>query len=398
MARPRVLILAPTDLQVDGRILRQIDVLSEYADIIVVCRGASKSLKDIKQVVIPRGSSVSMRRVKKAWRLATLRSGLYNVNYWSQSWVRKMISECRKLGPFDTVVANDLETLPIASTVAGDARIVFDAHEFYPGQHPPHGEGDRLNQQAGSLCRQFLPGVKGMMTTAPEMSEHYLNEFGITSEDVPNCPRYENLPVRQPSQDEPIRLIYHGACRKGRGIEAAIDGVLRSGSRFELFLMFAGSKNSEVARHADQAASSSSRIHQIDPVSPEQIASRISQFDIGVSTLESNALNHHLTTANKFFEAIQARLAVITGPQRAVRRLTEELAVGWSIEEVTGDAFAEILANSSGEQIANFKENADQASRKVCLEAYAPRIIRTVLPDVKINEYPITESVNGHAA
>lgn len=398
MTRPRVLILAPTNLQTDGRILRQIDVLSEYAELSVVCRGASNNLNDVKQVVIPQNSSSTLRRTKKAWRLATLRSGLHKTLYWSQNWVREMVSECRQLGSFDVIVANDLETLPVASKVAGHARIVFDAHEFYPGQHPPKGDGHRLNLQADSLCREYLRYAQGMMTTAPEMSEHYFNTYGIYAEDIPNCPRYENITIKFRSSDEPIRLIYHGACRTGRGIEAAIDGVLSSSSQFELFLMFAGSRTPEVAIHADQAAANSSRIHLIPAVHPAKIASRISEFDIGVSTLESNALNHHLTTANKFFEAIQARLAVISGPQRAVQRLTKELNVGWSLEHVTAEAFAKTLAETNHKQITEFKTNADRAARDVCLEAYAPKILKTVLPDIFTSHQHPPQTIHNRSA
>jgi hypothetical protein len=115
-----------------------------------------------------------------------------------------------------------------------------------------------------------------------------------------------------------------------------------------------------------------------DPVPTEKIPSTINQYDIGVYPLEPRCLNEELALPNKFFEFVQARLAIAIGPSTEMARLVRKHDLGVVAEDFSAQSMANAISALSPEDILRYKENSDAAARDLSFDAQAPLFLRTV--------------------
>ena len=126
-AQPSAAVLSFSPLHRDARVQRQIHALKS------ICRVTAFGLTDpdIEGVhfvdVNPRPKTMSQKALK-AFRL---KAGLYEKVYYFEDAVRRTTNALRG-HDFALIVANDIDTLPLALECRGQARVLFDAHEYAP--------------------------------------------------------------------------------------------------------------------------------------------------------------------------------------------------------------------------------------------------------------------------
>lgn len=384
----RVLVLAPTDLSFDGRVQRQVKLLSEYSDVTVVSRKAA-GIANIREIEVFDDPPARSRRWRKLQQYVYMLRNRHEQWYWKQNWPRRTLDILKQEGSWDVVVANDLDTLPIAYRLANGCRLVFDAHEFYPELYGNKSQTGRwANAVYATLASEYLKHVDGMMTTADEMTQEYRRTYGVDSTPVPNCPSFASKSPKLLTAGEPIKFIYHGACRSGRGIETAAKAFQGYEGRFELYFMLAGSPTRSVEEQVSIAVSQAPNIHRIAPVQPHEIADRISDFDVGLVIFDDEGLSWQLTTANKLFESLQARLGVAVGPLRAMQRITRQMDIGVCLDRMGVAEVRSMLDSLSYEDVNRFKVNAHSSAPAWCFEAFAPCILKEIL-----GVFPLTVDV-----
>ena len=79
---------------------------------------------------------------------------------------------------------------------------------------------------------------------------------------------------------------------------------------------------------------------------------------------------------NKFFEFIQARLAIAIGPSPEMARLTKQYNLGIISKNFTPKSMAESLNSLTKEQILQYKENANQAAKILNAEREGEKLFR----------------------
>lgn len=216
----------------------------------------------------------------------------------------------------DLVIANDLETWPIAfklKTLSAKVKIVLDAHEYYPR----HFENKFLWKLMHSayykyICDKYIHQANKLITVSAGIKNEYDEKFGIQSVLVLNSPEFaENL---QPNliENETVKLIHHGIANSSRKLDKMIRMMDYLEPRFHLYLMLMPTDESYLQKLKKMAEGK--RITFLNPVPTMEISSYINQFDMGVFLLEPVNFNYANALPNKFFEFIQARLAIIIGP------------------------------------------------------------------------------------
>jgi hypothetical protein len=101
-------------------------------------------------------------------------------------------------------------------------------------------------------------------------------------------------------------------------------------------------------------------------------------YDIGLYLLPPNNFNQRYALPNKFFEFIQARLAVAIGPSPEMAALVRRYACGVIAADFTPEALAGELNNLDTEQIYAFKKASDVAAAELCAERNAEVILNVV--------------------
>jgi len=206
----------------------------------------------------------------------------------------------------------------------------------------------------------YIPRCAAMTTVSPTMAAAYADNFQVRPEVIYSAPPFQELPVQFPNSDC-IRLIYHGAANPDRRLEDMISMMDLLDERFTLDLMLIG--KGKYLHDLRNASVRHPRIRWKDPVPMAEICEQTNQYDIGIFIMPPTTFNLQVTIPNKFFEFVQARLAVAVGPSEGMGRLTKEYGLGIVSADFTGAGMATKLNALTVDDIVQFKHNADVAAR-----------------------------------
>lgn len=286
-------------------------------------------------------------------------------------------------GVYDVVVLNEIELLPWfiarkSSLVAANGHTHLDLHEFAPSQRT--GLAHRL---VFKRYRDWLishipsPAFDSRSTVASGIARLYAERFGL---DLPgiirSCPDYvEQVP--QPVDGNHIRLVHHGVASLSRGLEILINAMAEVDDRFSLELMLVGAPH-DLAALRRLAEPLGSRVTFRDPVDVRSIASAINQYDAEVIFFPPVTENLRYALPNKFFEAVQGRLAIVTGnSSEMVEILTHYgngvVASGWLASDL-----AAAVNTLSAESLTAMKQGSNVAARELTSEQEKTRFAEMI--------------------
>lgn len=124
---------------------------------------------------------------------------------------------------FDLIIINDLETIAIANNIKGKAKLLFDAHEYFPRQFEDKFAWRILFQPLNThLCQKYLPDLDAMTTIGEGIALEYEKQFGVKPVVVNNAASYQNLKPA-PQTDGVINLVHHGIAIPSRRLELMIE-------------------------------------------------------------------------------------------------------------------------------------------------------------------------------
>lgn len=357
-----VLVLSVSDLGRDPRVHRQLGCLAKIHN--VTAAGLAAPKVDGVRFIPMIQQSTALQRI---WAAALLLLRQYETYYWSRSHV---LSILQGIGgrTFDVIVANDLNTLPLALRLAnGKARVIFDAHEYAPREFEDWFLWRVFFQRyAHIFCKKYLPQVDGMMTVCQGIADEYRRNYGVESLVVTNAPAYQHLEP-YPVQEHIVRMIHHGAAIPSRHLERMIEMMQFLDGRYQLDFMLMAAKQ-DYLNYLKQLAAGDSRIRFVDPVAMEDIPKVCHQYDVGIFLLPPVNFNYTHALPNKFFEFVQGRLAIAIGPSPEMARLVDQYDCGVVAEDFSPKAMAKAIAGLSREQIAHYKLQANKAAAELCAE------------------------------
>lgn len=358
----KILILSFSPIKSDPRVMRQILALEKNHLLTVVGFG-DKPNADVGFFDVSAPPSSIYEKVLKGLLLLFRKYELY---YFNIKYVKKSF-EAVKNHSFDLVVSNDINTLPLALLVAKDAPVFFDAHEYSPKEFE-----DRFFWRIffsglnDFLCKKYLHKATQITTVCKTISDEYKKVYGVESDIVLNAPKYENL---RPSKinDQAIQIIHHGVAHTSRSIELMIQMMDYLDQRFTLDLMFVND-SSDYVNELKKMAINNPRIKFIKPVPMPEISKTINSYDIGLFLLPPVNFNYEVALPNKFFEFIQARLAIAIGPSPEMANLVNRYSLGVVASSFEPKALAEKLNALSTEDILNFKLASNNAAKEINAE------------------------------
>lgn len=314
---------------------------------------------------IPIASNPSKTTLQKVLHAAFSILGLHELNYFLRSDVQALIKHL-KVSRYDLIIANDIETLPAVVKYCHQARILFDAHEFSPKEFSESWRWRFLYGRAKSfLCRKYLPKANAIMTVNQGILREYTSTFGVHGEVIYNTPAYSKLPVRSPGNT--IRIIHHGAALRSRRLELMIEVMRRLPNRYQLDFMLMPSDQTYYAELKHMAAAVPN-IRFIPTVPTEQIVTTIAKYDIGLYMLYPSNFNNLMALPNKFFEFVQARLAIFVGPSPEMAAILKTFGNGVVIGDFEPESMAKAIQQYSRNEIFEMKKNSAKAARIYCLE------------------------------
>ena len=304
---------------------------------------------------------------QKAIWATKLLSRLFESYYWSLPQVRNSFKAIRGRS-FDLLIANDIAALPLALRLAGKAPVLVDAHEYSPREFDDKWLWRLLfAPYHGALCSRYLPQAAAMTTVCRGIADEYAKEYGVNASVVFNAPLEQGL---EPSPSLPgrIRLIHHGSAIRSRHLGVMVEMMGHLSEKFTLDFMLVETDPVYMAELRDMAREDQ-RVRFVEPVAMPEICRRLNQYDVGIYLLPPVNFNHEHALPNKFFEFIQARLAVAIGPSPEMARIVNEYSLGVIAASFEPKALAAALDQLTDESIRAYKLAAGRAARELNYEA-----------------------------
>ncbi len=376
--RPKILCISFSDIKADARVLRQLDVLAEFGDVTTIGYG-DKPPAAVEHLQIDT-SLWSLPQTPMGVALLALRR--FSAVELKAPAIKRAVSLLAGRS-FDLVVANEARALPLAHHVAGQAPVWGDMHEWAPEERVQVLSWKLLVKPFMTyVCRKYLPGTQAVTVVNDSIAGLYEETFGCTTATVRNARPFEDL---QPSvQDsDVIRLVHSGAAVPGRNLEGMIEAVNMLGEGYSLdFYLIPARDGGRYLRALQSLPSGNSKITFHPPVTPGELPAVLNRYDVGIYTLPPQTRNQELMLPNKFFDFVQARLAIVFGPSPETSGLIRQHSLGVVTDDFSPASLAKAISTMTRGDISAYKANvhsaAEQLSSEVDEEAER-RILRMLL-------------------
>ena len=285
--KKKICIITFSNIARDGRVLRQIKYLSQDYQIKVIGYGLPHpSWIDLPvefHPIEPYQPSLFTRMADFTYLgLAQIFPAFYQKWYWRRLTRQKAL-KIALTDHCDAFHANDWDTLPIAAMASEKfgTKLVFDAHEYAPLEFENRWYWPLQRKGVDWVICQYLSKINLATTVVNAIAERYYQEYGLKTQVILNAPEMSDLPLRK-EQNEKIHLVYHGVAGADRNTDKMIYTLQLCDQRFVLDFMLTNMDSPYVQNLISLSASlAPGRIFFHNPVDPEEIVKRISEFDIG---------------------------------------------------------------------------------------------------------------------
>jgi glycogen synthase len=356
---PRLLLLTPSELTRDPRARRAVNAAKDRGFEIAAVSGQVSGAEPLPLDGVPvvrlrrervapslRGLGLGLGRVKRSGVVVRELRGLFRLARLARLTVG-LVGGARRLGAFDIVHANELETLAAGWMVArrSGARLVYDAHELYASSEPdyPH-----VYRAATQLLERRLARHASVVTVSASIAEEMQARLRLRRRPIAvlNCP--EPQEVELSSGDGPLRAIYQGAMGASRPLEDLLTAA--AAARDVQLTIRVLHAPLDALRTGVSERGLTDRVVVADPVSPSDLVSALAPFEVGLVINRPLTRNDELVLPNKLFEYLMAGLAVVVPRLPGLAPLVDGERVGLCYEPADPASLAEALQELAGDR------------------------------------------------
>jgi len=325
----RIIFSVTNDLSFDQRMQRICHSLAVNGhDVLLIGRALPHSIPLIER-------SFQQKRLRCIFKRGFLFYSEYNVRLFI------FLLFCKS---YDAICSIDLDTLPagfLASWTRRKKR-VFDAHEYF-SEVPEVVNRPIVKAFWENLARWILPHYRYAYTVGPGLAAIFEKRYGVKFEVVRNVALGVTAKPRRLEKDLRGLVLYQGALNEGRGLEAAIQAMQYLDN---LKLVIAGEGDlSEKLRALCRDLNLESKVQFLGFVTPDDLKILTSSAWLSLNLLENLGLSYYYSLANKFFDAVQAEVPVLTMNFPEYKALNQEYEVAVLLDELSPEIIAQSISN-----------------------------------------------------
>ncbi len=359
----RILVLSFSPIAADARVLKQVALLAATHDV-TTCGYGPAPEGVARHLELPSDAPVAWHRAKLA--LVTRR---YRAVYDGSAAIRAARRLLASEDPFDVVLANDVESVPLALELSPRCGVHADLHEYAPRQN----EDDRRWRLVVApyirwLVRRFVARAASVTTVGQGLADEYRREFGIEADVVVNATPLARLAPSPLTDDRPIRLVHTGAGLRNRHLEVMIDAVATA-TRPVTLDIYLTPNNPDYLGELRACADGVAGVRLLDPLPYAELVPTINAYDVGVFVLPPVNFNYRWALPNKLFDFVQARLGVIVGPSPEMARVVTEHGLGVVTDDFTSVGLARVLDTLTPEDVRGWKVAAHEAAESLSAQS-----------------------------
>jgi hypothetical protein len=357
-----ILIISFSSIQHDSRVTRQIEFLkAKHALTVAAYDNHQDSELEFFKLEKPR-----LGMTKKIITAFVLFLRMHEVSYellYRQRGLKNYLGE-RK---FDLIIANDVESLPIAFELNAGKKILLDAHEYSPRQFEDKFIWRVLFQPLMyQICKKYISQTVAMTTIGRGIANEYKKQFKCNPIVLNNATWHNPIKASDVLPNK-VRLIHHGGATVSRQLEIMIEMMSLLDDRFTLDLMLivpetASTKTKGYIGYLKNLSKGDPRISFQPAVKGKDVVPFINKYDMGIILVPPINFNYANGLPNKLFEFIQAKLAVSIGPIPEIAEVVNQYDLGYVSEEFTAKSLAAKLMKISNADLIRFKQNATKGA------------------------------------
>lgn len=401
-----ILIISNSDAENDPRVEKQIRFLTGKYRIVLVSRnrdlsrlsGLTVANFDISAgpVVAPAPRDWRSRvvlRISQAlnsWKLITHRTRWGTLqSYRKMPHVRKLKAILPTIKA-DLILVNEIDCLPAACEYSSIKRIVFDAHEYAPREFEDNIKWRLVNQpMITRLCDLYIPNVDILTTVSDGIAEAYRQRYPNTRVEIITSAAWFK-PLRPKRTAWPVKLIHHGVAIPSRKLENMIEAIplLENPTQYRLNIMVVYSNVDYFRKLQALAAAVNKQFNAelvtfLAPVPMSQITEKIAGYDVQIIMIPPTNFNYKYALPNKFFEAIQARNALLVGPMPELARIVAMSRIGLVSESFAPTSIARAIEELRPENVMQFKHNSHRLAGELNAEANQKKLRELVAESLR---------------
>lgn len=373
----KICILNPVEVFVDSPRTQRFVKALRAMDGITICtigigEGADERHQHLDLADGAEQKSLAKSVIRKA-RLVFFVLGSLTRNHWLSeqlhspnrrmrcNWLlRRKIRDFLEVQNPDLVIARDVYSVPLLPSILNKSRIWIDLPDLTT-EVSSYKLPYRL--VLGSYFRHLakgLPSAANSFSTvsqslAEQFRERFLLEPIVIQNALPYHPQLsENLLGTSKLEDETqhsnVRLVYVGAAIRRREIELCIGTMryLPANYSLDLFLIPTDPHYLQDLRTSTRG---NSQVRILSPIPQPDIVDRISKYSAALIVIPTSSINSVCSLPNKFFQAVQARLPIVTGPTPEIANLVTKYQIGVVSasfrDQDIADACRQVLARDS---------------------------------------------------
>jgi glycosyltransferase involved in cell wall biosynthesis len=286
---------------------------------------------------------------------------------------RNLLAACQRK-PADLTIVHSEAGLWVASELLqGGHRVGVDFEDWFSRDLPPEEQQDRPVGELARLEGELLHRASYRVASSRAMARALAKEYGVPEPVVvTNAFSWEGRELvdgllKDRKAGAPLSLHWFSqTVGSGRGLELLFAALPLLHHPVQVFLRGACGRKNRAWLEGTLPEKWRASVKLLAPVPPWELPSRVAEHDIGLA-LETAAIpNRDLCLTNKFFQYLQAGLAVIATP-------TEGQREGMEPCPCAGLVLREASARALAEAITDYAESPTrlQTARRCALEAAA---------------------------
>ena len=329
----RILIASFTDISRDPRAIKQVRAAVELGQV-TTCSFGPAPHPDVEHLELDPSATYPTGRVMQFLDTQAREREVFSWSYARIPYVRQARGLLRGRR-FDAAIANNPDAARLVRGLVKPQAIHVDLHEYFPGVVFDDGsvEAHRQQRYLNWLHDTAVRGVRSTTVVSPLIADEYARR-AITPTVLTNAGPSIDLPVT--SVGSPIRYVHSGNAQTGRGLRRTMRAIARARAEVTLDLYLVPNDPAFHTELEALAAELGERIVIHPPVPQREIVPTLNAYDVGIFVLPPTTLNGRYVLPNKFFDFVQARLAVLIGPSPEMAGLVAEHGLG-----VTTASFSE---------------------------------------------------------
>jgi len=362
MKKKHILILSYSHLHKDPRILRQIKAYIENYTITTIAYSKS-GLENFYYTIYKEPHFSLKRKLRRVIEFFIFRD--YKKYYFDD--FKKTLINDHINNKYDLIIANDIQTLPLAIAISNSSKkVYFDAHEYHPEQFN-NSLYWRIKDKpyVAFLCKNYIPLADYFTTVNESIAKAYFDYLNIKPKVINNAADFHQLKANQINPSN-IRLIHHGAAVLGRNLERIIDVMKYLDDKYTLDIFLAGNKT--YIKKLIEYSQGINNVSVLPPIDKDKIITVSNNYDIGIYILPPTNFNSKYALPNKVFEYMQARLALVVSPNPEMKNFVLNNGLGICSVDYTSKALASAIKGLSLDDVINFKNASNNKSMELSNE------------------------------